>query len=99
LELNNLIKTKYKNKVIVIDFGLLVYALPKSNAISKQLRTEYKTKRLFYLYSIDKEFDKWEMASQKRFILDKNNFMALNYQICVVLQRNAIEFNTKIFNL
>jgi hypothetical protein len=40
-----------------------------------------KQRGCFIYISIDKEFDKWEMASQ-RGILDKNNFMALNYQIC-----------------
>jgi hypothetical protein len=40
-----------------------VYALPKSNAISKQY--EQNIKRLFFIYISNKEFDKWEMASQE----------------------------------
>jgi hypothetical protein len=49
LELNNLIKTKYKNKVIVIVFWAIGVCLAKSNAISKQLRTEYKNKEVVYI--------------------------------------------------
>lgn len=82
LELNNLIKTKYKNKVIVIDFWAS-WCMPCRNAMpfSKQLRTEYKNKEVVFIYiSVDKEFDKWKIASQKEgLFLDKNNFMALNY--------------------
>jgi thiol-disulfide isomerase/thioredoxin len=82
LELINLIKTKYKNKVIVIDFWAS-WCMPcrKAMPFSKQLRTEYKNKDVVFIYiSVDKEFDKWEMASQKEgLFVDKNNFMALNY--------------------
>jgi hypothetical protein len=35
-----------------------------------------------FIYISDKEFDKWKWHPKRRFILDKNNFMALNYQIC-----------------
>lgn len=82
LDLNNLIKTQYKNKVVVVDFWAS-WCMPcrKAMPFSKQLRTEYKNKDVIFIYiSVDKEFDKWEMASQKEgLFLDKNNFMALNY--------------------
>lgn len=96
LELNNLIKTKYKNKVIVVDFWAS-WCMPcrKAMPFSKQLRTEYKNKEVVFIYiSVDKEFDKWEMASQKEgLFLDKNNFMALNYPNMLFykeIQLNAI---------
>lgn len=96
LELNNLIKTKYKNKVVVIDFWAS-WCMPcrKAMPFSKQLRTEYKDKEVAFIYiSIDKEFTKWEMASQKEgLFLDKNNFMALNYPNMLFykkIQLNAI---------
>jgi thiol-disulfide isomerase/thioredoxin len=82
LDLNNLIKTQYKNKVVVVHFWAS-WCMPcrKAMPFSKQLRTEYKNKDVIFIYiSVDKEFDKWEIASQKEgLFLSKNNFMALNY--------------------
>ena len=82
LDLNNLIKTQYKNKVVVVDFWAS-WCMPcrKAMPFSKQLRTEYKNKDVIFIYiSVDKEFDKWKIASQKEgLFLSKNNFMALNY--------------------
>jgi hypothetical protein len=41
----------------------------KKHAISNTRNRIKKTKRLFFIYiRADKEFDKWEMASQRRFI-------------------------------
>nr|WP_315170969.1 TlpA family protein disulfide reductase [uncultured Flavobacterium sp.] len=81
-DLNDLIKTKYKNKVIVIDFWAS-WCMPcrKAMPFSQKLRTEYKQKEVVFLYvSIDKDFEKWKIASEgEGLFLDENNFLALNY--------------------
>ena len=79
-DLTNLIKAKYQNKVVYIDFWASWCApCRKEMPFSKNLQKEYRNKDVVFLYiSIDNDFEKWKIASEKEDLLN-NNLLTLNY--------------------
>jgi len=79
-DLTNLIKTKYQNKVVYIDFWASWCApCRKEMPFSKNLQKEYRNKDVVFIYiSIDNDFEKWKIASEKEGLIN-NNLLSLNY--------------------
>ncbi|WP_306353458.1 TlpA family protein disulfide reductase [Flavobacterium sp. '19STA2R22 D10 B1'] len=78
----NDILSKNKGKVIFIDFWAS-WCQPCLSAMpySKKLHEEYKDQNVVFVYiSIDNDYEKWRIASQKEGLwFDENNFLAINY--------------------
>ena len=79
--LDSVIK-QYKGKLIYIDFWAS-WCAPCRDAMpaSKKIASAYKNKDIVFLYiSIDKDFSKWQKASQEESLFyNKNNLFAVNY--------------------
>lgn len=80
LTLDEIIK-KYKGKTIYVDFwASWCYPCRDEMSKSKTLINEFKNKGVVFIYiSIDSDKNEWINASEEEKIVERNNFLAINY--------------------